>query len=578
MLIVFAGVVAVAVLLLAIMVPTLLGQLDQVQTQLPELRSNFEAWVSSLQPGLLKDTLTQLVAATGDIASEPVAADPEVLLSAGITIAESAFAVMTIVALILFWLTGHQRMERFLFALVAAERRAGVREAWDVVQGRLGYWVRGQLILMVSIFVMTTVAYFVLGLPNALLLGVLAGIAELVPIVGPALGAVPALLAAGLMPDPVASALLVGGVYVVIQVFEGNVLVPIVMKNAVGVPPFLVVMSLIIGAAAAGSGRGDPGGALDRRDRGHPGTRPGTRCPGPTGGAGPTSADDDDDTQSGTALDGGGRRPGLGERRHLQRWRGGTGQVRAPHPSCNAHERACAASVITLSTDRTGIFRACLPNPSTRNARSASVCSIFRWESSLMALEMVARLPRSALLWSARDWLAANLGLEPVELEIVDVSPEDDAAHVSHAGRTSDGGGHRDRPGPAADLVPDRVVHGRGVHRTRFAYLRGSPELGHTKGGPPSPASRLLENWIRPGSATGAGDGSCHAPNLVGLGVEIGAEHRQRQCRVDVLVVVVAVDEVAVLEAHDVGTAGRATRHVATDRERVGPRPAARRS
>ena len=196
--------------------------------------------------------MTQLITSTGNLANDPVAADPEMLLSAGVTIAESALAVMTIVALILFWLTGHQRMERFLLALLPAERRGGVREAWDVVQGRLGYWVRGQLILMLSIFAMTTVAYFVLGLPNALLLGVLAGIAELVPIVGPALGAVPALLAAGLMPDPVASALLVGAVYVVIQVFEGNVLVPVVMKNAVGVPPFLVVMSLIIGAAAGG--------------------------------------------------------------------------------------------------------------------------------------------------------------------------------------------------------------------------------------------------------------------------------------------------------------------------------------
>ena len=52
-----------------------------------------------------------------------------------------------------------------------------------------------------------------------------------------------------------------------------------------------------------------------------------------------------------------------------------------------------------------------------------------------MALEMVARLPRSAMPWSAREWLAAHLGLDPVELEVVDVSAEDDAATY----RTPDG-------------------------------------------------------------------------------------------------------------------------------------------
>ena len=104
---------------------------------------------------------------------------------------------------------------------------------------------------MASIFVMTTVAYLVLGLPNALLLGLIAGIAEIIPIVGPILGAIPALLVAAVT-GGVELVLLVAGVYVVIQVVEGNVLVPLVMKRTIGVPPFLVVTSLIVGAAAGG--------------------------------------------------------------------------------------------------------------------------------------------------------------------------------------------------------------------------------------------------------------------------------------------------------------------------------------
>jgi hypothetical protein len=91
---------------------------------------------------------------------------------------------------------------------------------------------------------MTTVAY-VLGLPNALLLGLIAGIAEIIPIVGPLLGAIPALLVAATT-GQVELVLLVAGVYLVIQVVEGNILVPMVMKSTIGVPPFLIVVSLVV--------------------------------------------------------------------------------------------------------------------------------------------------------------------------------------------------------------------------------------------------------------------------------------------------------------------------------------------
>jgi predicted PurR-regulated permease PerM len=97
----------------------------------------------------------------------------------------------------------------------------------------------------------STLAYIVLGLPNALLLGIFAGVAEIVPIVGPAIGAFPALFTAFVTGGP-ELALLVVGVYVIIQVVEGQILVPIIMRGAVGVPPFLVLASLLVGGAVAG--------------------------------------------------------------------------------------------------------------------------------------------------------------------------------------------------------------------------------------------------------------------------------------------------------------------------------------
>jgi predicted PurR-regulated permease PerM len=116
---------------------------------------------------------------------------------------------------------------------------------------RLGSWVRGQLILMGSVGVATTIAYFLIGLDGALLLGLIAALAEAIPLVGPALGAVPALVVAAAT-GRVETVILVAIVYFIIQVVEGNVLVPLVMHNAIGIPPFLVFVSILAGAAIAG--------------------------------------------------------------------------------------------------------------------------------------------------------------------------------------------------------------------------------------------------------------------------------------------------------------------------------------
>ena len=118
------------------------------------------------------------------------------------------------------------------------------------METRLGLWVRGQLILMGAMGVSTGIAYSLLGLPGALILGLIAALFEAIPIVGPLLGAIPAILVATTVSPQLA--LVVAGVYVVIQLIEGSVLVPLVMRNTIGISPLLVLVSLLVGGAAGG--------------------------------------------------------------------------------------------------------------------------------------------------------------------------------------------------------------------------------------------------------------------------------------------------------------------------------------
>jgi len=119
-------------------------------------------------------------------------------------------------------------------------------------------FLRGQLTLMLIIGTAITLGNAVLGVPQALFLGIIAGLLELIPSVGPTLAAIPAVLLALLFGSthfaiiPIVFALLVLGLYVLIQFIENQFLVPKVMGDAVNLPPVIVLVGTIAGAMAFG--------------------------------------------------------------------------------------------------------------------------------------------------------------------------------------------------------------------------------------------------------------------------------------------------------------------------------------
>jgi predicted PurR-regulated permease PerM len=241
----FVAVVAMAL----IVVPAAIGQFQDIIGGLPPLIERARTWAHTLRPTALSSSVTALINAANDLLS-PAPPDPNAVVHIGLTVAETVVSVATLLAIVFFWLVEHARLQRFALAFLPAERRAGARDAWNEIENRLGMWVRGQLTLMAAIGIATGVAYSVLGLPSALLLALIAALMEVVPIVGPLLGAVPAILVAATRSPELA--LLVAGVYVAIQFTEANVLVPLVMRNTIGLSPFLVLVSLLVGGAAGG--------------------------------------------------------------------------------------------------------------------------------------------------------------------------------------------------------------------------------------------------------------------------------------------------------------------------------------
>jgi putative heme transporter len=249
-LIVYAGFLAGVVAIAVFIVPAALVQLSSALSQLPRFLEQVRAWGENLRPGALGDGIGALVDAIKAPFEPGPPPDPKSVVNASILVGQAAGALITLLFLVFFWLTERPRLQRYVLAFAPASRRGGIRDAWNEVEARLGLWARGQLVLMATIGVATGIAYSLLGLPAALLLGLIAAVMEVIPIVGPLLGAIPAVLVATtISPQTVVLTL---AIYFVLQLVEGNLLVPMIMRNSVGLSPFLVLVSLLVGGTVGG--------------------------------------------------------------------------------------------------------------------------------------------------------------------------------------------------------------------------------------------------------------------------------------------------------------------------------------
>ena len=254
-LIVYSGIFLVLLGLGMFVVPNLIGQLTQFVDSLPHQIAALRPRIEEIELAPLRALLLRGVEVAGPVVQhgleEPVsAAETEQLVGVGSAFAHSLFSVITVFLLAFYWLTERAAIKRGILRLVPADQARHVNATWVEVEERLGAWVRGQLLVMLAIGGMAGAAFLLLGLPNPLLLAVLAGLFEIIPMVGPFLAFVPALLVA-LALDPTKALLLIP-IAIALQQIEGNVLIPRIMSHVVGVSPLTVILGILIGSILYG--------------------------------------------------------------------------------------------------------------------------------------------------------------------------------------------------------------------------------------------------------------------------------------------------------------------------------------
>jgi predicted PurR-regulated permease PerM len=152
-----------------------------------------------------------------------------------------AGAVVAVIAGVYFAAQPSLYLNGFL-TLFPKERRANARETVVDIGGALCLWLQGQAISMLLIGILATLAAWVVGLPSPLALGLIAGLTQFIPYVGPILSAVPAVLVAATQGlDFVVWTL---AAYLAIHTLEGNFVEPLIQQRMVYVPPAVMVLGI----------------------------------------------------------------------------------------------------------------------------------------------------------------------------------------------------------------------------------------------------------------------------------------------------------------------------------------------
>lgn len=161
------------------------------------------------------------------------------------------FGIVLILTMAFLWLTSIDKLKPFILDLLPMAAQVTAANIMHEASTRIGGYVRGVLIDMVAVGVVSGVGLWLLGVPYALLLGVFAGLTEALPYIGPFIGGGAAILVALFTGGPT-KGLEVLIMYEIIQQLEGTLLVPLVMNRTVNLHPLIVVIAVVIGGELLG--------------------------------------------------------------------------------------------------------------------------------------------------------------------------------------------------------------------------------------------------------------------------------------------------------------------------------------
>ena len=244
-LLVYSGLLGAVVLVALVVFPPLVQQTQDMSGSLPDIVAKVQQFL--IDRGLLSHRITLKEA----VAQAPAGSDAIGTLITTVTgIIGGVVGLITILILSFYFLVESEAIVATFVRLFPRERRSAVAHALNEITVKVSAWLNGQLILAGTIGSTAALGLWLLGIPYFYVLALLAGIGEMIPMVGPALSAIPAVAVALTVSGQKAVFVLI--FFVVQQQLENHVLVPRVMSRQLGVSPVTVIVALLFGGSLLG--------------------------------------------------------------------------------------------------------------------------------------------------------------------------------------------------------------------------------------------------------------------------------------------------------------------------------------
>lgn len=236
----YAALTGLFALMLWLVVPR---AVNQVQDAVDDLPSSAEE-----SGGIKHETLVALEERLDDLPSAEEFIDPA--LEVTFLTFEIFLGIFFVLASAAYWIFERERAVRLVTSLLPRPRRKVVRDTWDLIDLKLGAYVRGQGLLILLVATVLSIIFWLIGLPFWLLVAAFAGVVEIIPVIGP--------LTAGALAVGVGLtvswqvALAAGIAVLVVRLLEDYIVIPRVLGDAVGLSPLLVLVSVSAAAILFG--------------------------------------------------------------------------------------------------------------------------------------------------------------------------------------------------------------------------------------------------------------------------------------------------------------------------------------
>jgi predicted PurR-regulated permease PerM len=249
-LMVYGALLFIMILSVSFVIPPLLSQSKDFIEKIPVYLQTISNYSGSANSYFQNHSMSLNVQQLVDNFNNEIANLPQTIFSGTLGLVNNFISIIVVLVMAFYMTVKEDGIKKFIVSITPEKHKAYSASLTERMEIKIGKWVQGQLFLMLIIFMLDFVGLYLIGIPYALALAIFAGIMEIVPYIGPIISAIPGVIL-GLLISPM-TGLVTVLLYFFAQQFESHIVVPQVMKKAVGLNPIAVILALLVGLKLGG--------------------------------------------------------------------------------------------------------------------------------------------------------------------------------------------------------------------------------------------------------------------------------------------------------------------------------------